>query len=479
MSLSIHICISDGAVSNYHGADRALSNDDAHAAGSIDDVEHGDTHDDASDTAGVNPQSLWLNKPQVMADSTNDASDNPRCDGVRSRNDVYPTPPAVTSTDTDTHTGNGTTDPTNLPLGDGKYSYDGPQQGHIYLDRNSSRADPNAPGSSVNGPWIRSDGTYDSTSKVTVEGEVEWPAEAQMTLSADGQTRTISTNNLPGTSGIFPIATDSEAYQYDTNPNAIQLQNLSVDLPTQPTANAESTPLTFGAIGFVYTDASKTSMTALYAGVDVKGNDAVAHEVQDSNKGHPQQSGEYHFHSAPEALADAEGVIGYALDGFPIMGSMENGEKVTNADLDENHGKMTTIEVDGKDVQTYAYYATDEYPYTIGAFKGTPAQVQGQIMPPQTGGDMQPPTGGQNGASPSGPSTQGNGVSSSTPTSTAPTGTATQPPSQQTSPPSQGAQPAPGGMLAPPPGMQAPPEGMQPPPDGMPPPQGMPPPPLQ
>ncbi len=74
-------------------------------------------------------------------------------------------------------------DPTNLPLGDGKYSYDGPQPGYIYLDRNNSHIDPNnSAGSSTNGPWIRSDGTYDSTSKVVVEGEVEWPSEARITL---------------------------------------------------------------------------------------------------------------------------------------------------------------------------------------------------------------------------------------------------------------------------------------------------------
>jgi YHYH protein len=504
MLLSISICISDGARSNYASADRAISNDDAHAADTMHEAEHGDTSDVAADTMGFNPQSLWLFTPQVnpslmspsdrlqapqgcqpaatdqdgvLNDSTSVHSHDTSHGGTTGTTHDHSTTPTTASSGA-----NGdATDPTNLPLGDGKYSYDGPQRGYIYLDRETSRIDPNnAAGSSVNGPWIRSDGTYDSTSKVVVEGEVEWPSEAQVTLSPDGQTRTISTNDLPGTSGVFPIASDSQAYQYDRNPNTIQVQNLSLDLPTNPTANAESTPLTGGAIGFVYADESKTSMVALYAGVDEKGNDAVAHEVQDSNKGHPQQSGEYHFHSAPESLKDAEGVIGYALDGFPIMGSMENGQKVSNADLDENHGKMTTIQVDGKEVETYAYYATDEYPYTIGAFKGTPAQVQGEIKPPQTGGDMLPSAGGQNGVPPGGLPAQGNGVPPSTPTGTAPTGTAptgtATPPPQQTSPPSQGAQPAPGGMLAPPPGSQPPPQGMQPPPNGMPPPQGMPPP---
>ena len=287
---------------------------------------------------------------------------------------------------------------TSLPLGDGKYSFDGPRKGYVYLDRATSPVDSNNPnGSSVNGPWIHGDGTYDPSCKVVVEGAVEWPSTTTMSLSADGQTRSIATNDLPKTSGIFPIRSDSQAYAYDRNPNTIQAQKLGVDLPVNPKTNDVSTPLSGGAIGFVYSDASRTTLTALFAAVDEKGNDAVAHEIQDSNKGHPQESGEYHFHSAPEALKDAEGVIGYALDGFPIMGSMEKGHKVTNADLDENHGKFTEIDVEGKKVKTYAYYATDEYPYTIGAFKGTPAKVYGEIAPSTAGGRPPP---GQPGATP-------------------------------------------------------------------------------
>jgi LysM repeat protein len=404
MSLSANLASSGIALARYFSADLAASPHPDDPSEATYEVACGDTIDSVAQTAGVDPQALLDANPQVI---------NPQ---VLYPGDVLqlPTtsPPVAPTTTSHGHdepvsptttpgTADGTAlDPTRLPIGDGKYSYTSAQTGYIYLDRNSSNINPNNPaGSSTNGPWIRSDGTYDSTNKAVVEGEVEWPSETEMTVSPDGQTRTIYTNDLPGTSGVFPIASSSEAYQYDQNPNTIQVQSLSVDLPTNPVANDYSTPVTGGAVGFIYTDESKTSMTALFAAVDEKGNDAVAHEVQDSNKGHPQQSGEYHFHSAPEALKDAEGIIGYALDGFPIMGSVENGQKVTNADLDENHGKYTTIQVDGQDVQTYAYYATDEFPYTIGAFKGTPAVVEGEIAPSQpaatlsTAGDpMQLPT---------------------------------------------------------------------------------------
>jgi LysM repeat protein len=550
MSLSINSVSSNQAAANYCGPNGAGANSVSDADGGTYEVGYGDTLDVVAAKTGVDAQALLQANPQIVNPDVlypydllqlpagcqpAAPADNTVSGDVSSDDTTHDAPHDHSTTDETSSAGtdDGAVDPTKLPLGDGKYSYDGPQQGYIYLDRNSSHIDPNNPaGSSTNGPWIRSDGTYDSTNKVVVEGEVEWPSEAHMTISPDGQTRTISTNDLPGTSGVFPIASDSQAYQYDRNPNSIQVQNLSVELPAQPTANAQSTPLTGGAIGFIYSDASKTSMTALFAAVDEKGNDAVAHEVQDSNKGHPQQSGEYHFHSAPEALKDAEGIIGYALDGFPIMGSMENGQKVTNADLDENHGKMTTIQVDGKEVQTYAYYATDEYPYTIGAFKGTPAQVQGEMAPSQPG-TTQPQTGpGETpatGAPVTGPSTNSppaTGQTSPSPSSNAPQllspeeldaleqkspelafifrlvqalndlvwsweqGNEPSPPvspqqQPQTEPSSpatpsqpQGVQPPPTGAPAPEQGtqpaqgMQPPPSGMPPPPEGMPPPQG-------
>jgi Ca2+-binding RTX toxin-like protein len=147
-------------------------------------------------------------------------------------------------------------------------------------------------------------------------------------------------------------------------------------LPTQPVANKTSTPLNPGTIGFLYSDADKDELIPLFNPVDERENDAVAHEVQDSNNGHPEgRNGTYHFHSLPEAMRNSEGVIGYARDGFEIRGSVENGKKITNSDLDANHGKFTT---NAQGQRTYAYYATDEYPYVIGAYKGTPGMVTGE-----------------------------------------------------------------------------------------------------
>jgi hypothetical protein len=133
----------------------------------------------------------------------------------------------------------------------------------------------------------------------------------------------------------------------------------------------------------------------------------------DSHNAHTQPDGTYHYHGNPLAMftastKSASPVIGFAADGFPIYGSYfdDNGtirkakssyvlknngglradvvfagktyspggkydgqfvddfEYVAGGDLDECNG-MT---VDGH----YGYYVTDEYPWVLKCFKGTP-----------------------------------------------------------------------------------------------------------
>ena len=75
-------------------------------------------------------------------------------------------------------------------------------------------------------------------------------------------------------------------------------------------------------------------------------------------------------------------LVGYALDGFGIYGHRgEDGEVVTNEDLDECHGHTHEIEWDGQTVEMYHYHATWEFPYVVGCFHGTNA-FQGPLNPP-------------------------------------------------------------------------------------------------
>lgn len=298
-------------------------------------------------------------------------------------------------------------DLTRLPLGDGKVSTT-PQVGYIYLCNTQPTGQG---GAGTDGPWIHSDGTFDLTAKAVVDGNVQW-AEHAFKITLDGSVRHITTNDLPnhGT-GVYPIASTDDAYQYDRNPNSIKKQDYLADLPTMPTVADKPTCLTGGAIGITL------SGTVIFNGLDAGNRDAVAHETQDSCQGHPQQDGAYHYHNLSSCLPDTESgqsaLMGYALDGFGIYGPRDaNGNILTNADLDECHGTTSEVDWDGQRVTMYHYVATYEYPYTLGCYRGTPVQLSGEKGPGQGGQNGQPPEGGngqqgqppggQNGQSPQG-----------------------------------------------------------------------------
>jgi hypothetical protein len=117
----------------------------------------------------------------------------------------------------------------------------------------------------------------------------------------------------------------------------------------------------------------------VFSSLDGRGEDAVAHESQDLCDGHPAMT-TYHYHNIPSCLRDAtkgtSTVVGFAWDGFPIVVERDaKGALPTNADLDECHGRISPVLLDGKVVTTYHYSATLEFPYFISCFKGTAASV--------------------------------------------------------------------------------------------------------
>lgn len=149
------------------------------------------------------------------------------------------------------------------------------------------------------------------------------------------------------------------------------------------------------------------------------------------SNGHVGPTG-YHFHARPDCLFETvEGqvglVIGYALDGFPILApyvcadadctetvelssSWQRTNDVTAAwdaheyvdgsgDLDECNGM---VDENGD----YAYYATATFPYFLACYSGVVSedlQNGNGGAPPQGGDGQQPPQGGRgNGAPPPG-----------------------------------------------------------------------------
>lgn len=257
----------------------------------------------------------------------------------------------------------------NLPLGDGKYVTAGPKKGYIYLCH--AQADAHGGGAQAKGSWIHGD-TWNINEKIVVQGQKSWP-DAQFSTSVNGDTRTLSGNDLPShTTGIFPISTSDPASQYDRNPNSIQVQSFTDNLPVNPTYS--DTPYCMGGeVGIMLTG------VALFNGFDAGLRDAAAYEVQDSCNGHPQVTGEYHYHSLSSCITnvDVTNVIGYAVDGFPITGPrVADGKFLTTDDLDECHGITSEIMLDGKMTSTYHYVMTQDFPYSVSCFRGKPVQMQ-------------------------------------------------------------------------------------------------------
>jgi len=280
-----------------------------------------------------------------------------------------------------------------VPLGDYHYVTEGPKKGYVYL----CRVREDNPGSMVSGPWMGSD-SWNFLKKVSVEGVVPWP-NARFSNLTSGTNRTLSGNALPvsHTTGVFPVSRSSEAGQYDPNPNTISEQSLRVSIPKNPTYS--ETPYCMGGeVGIMLTG------VPLFNAFDAGLRDAPAHELQDSCGGHPQGSGEYHYHSLSSCFKDTSvsTVLGYAYDGFPITGGKVADKKfLTTEDLDKCHGLTSEVMIDGKKVTTYHYVMTRDFPYSVSCFRGKPVTTGPSVGMGQ-GGQGKRQEGGVPGGPPAG-----------------------------------------------------------------------------
>lgn len=267
-----------------------------------------------------------------------------------------------------------------LPVGDGKYTSSGPKKGYVYAcTEYAHNLAVSAGGAGRPGPWFTDDDKeYNVNQKLHVEGNVMWTADFSNSLS--GSTRTIVTNDLPNhPTGIFPIMASDPAYAYDKNPNSIKGQTFTYKLSADPTYNANPN-CESGEVGIMLTG------VALFSALDAGGRDAGAWEVQDACEGHPQSDGIYHYHTLSSCIKNVSvhTVIGYALDGFPITGpDVGTNNILTTGDLDECHGIVSQINLNGQNVIMYHYVMTQDYPYSVSCYRGTPISPPGQQEQPQ------------------------------------------------------------------------------------------------
>ncbi|MEP6390253.1 MAG: YHYH protein [Halioglobus sp.] len=201
--------------------------------------------------------------------------------------------------------------------------------------------------------------------------------------------------------------------------NAVQVQDMTFEVPASPAVNAISTEISLQRDNAVMLNGVKVDLLAAgcYGIADGKigcndlstpwrydpANPANGFGV-DSHNAHTQPDGSYHYHGSPNALFDDASqiespVVGFAADGFPIYGSYFNDGSTTrralssyqlrsgtrasgpggshdgtfiddyeyvpgSGDLDECNGMFVG--------DNYGYYITEGYPYVLGCFRGTP-----------------------------------------------------------------------------------------------------------
>lgn len=215
----------------------------------------------------------------------------------------------------------------------------------------------------------------------TTDGSAEVPAVFQkfgggVEVSAEGNEIVLRSSGVPDHRSPYFARGDSryEAYdgsnpQWASNGFTIQEQQLVIRIPRSPARAPSASPTPLGPIGMAL---NGVPIFNQYAG----NGRPLTMEINsfDQYNGHPQQTGSYHYHAEPLYLTRTRGsdaLIGFLLDGFPVYGPVENGKRLTNADLDDLHGHTgpTADYPNG----IYHYHVTAEAPYINGAgFYGTP-----------------------------------------------------------------------------------------------------------
>lgn len=191
-----------------------------------------------------------------------------------------------------------------------------------------------------------------------------------VSVSVDGGFIVIVTDDIPNHPSPY-FETNNPLYEayngnnanFNLNPNRITSQNITFRIPMNPTEATIKEATGLGAIGIALNGVVFFNQ---YAGPN---NQPLTSEIDsfDQHLGHPQRTGVYHYHLEPTYLTStlgASALLGWLLDGFPVYGPVEDGERVNNSDLDDYHGhNHATAEYPNG---IYHYHITDADPYING-----------------------------------------------------------------------------------------------------------------
>ena len=202
-------------------------------------------------------------------------------------------------------------------------------------------------------------------------------------ITSDGTYLTIKTTGLPDHKSVY-YASGNALYEnfsgttfggsrFNKNPNAISSQMYTFKIPLAPKVASTHAATPLGPIGVALNGVPFFNQ---YAGP----SQPLTNEIVsfDQYWGHPQQSGQYHYHVEPLYLTTVKtsksALLGFLLDGFPVYGPQENVADVITSSLDVYHGHShVTTEYPGG---IYHYHITNTDPYINGnGFYGTAGTV--------------------------------------------------------------------------------------------------------
>jgi len=192
-------------------------------------------------------------------------------------------------------------------------------------------------------------------------------------VSLQGANVVLQTKDLPDHTspywGVGKALYEAPHAGMQMNPNSIITQNLTFRVPLSPALATTPSDTPLGAIGIAVNG-------VVFFNQYAAGRQPLTGEILsfDRYNGHPQNSGQYHYHVDPIWLTQSSEsrLIGVLSDGFAVYG-MRDSNGAAPTDLDVCHGHVgTTPEFP---TATYHYHVTAEAPYISGCFRGTAGTV--------------------------------------------------------------------------------------------------------
>lgn len=199
-----------------------------------------------------------------------------------------------------------------------------------------------------------------------------------LSYAVNGNTVTFTTADLPDHTSPYwdindPLYEDYNGTNsnWNQNPGSIGAQNIVFTITLNPEEATNKQATSLGPIGI-----SRNGV--VFFNQYAAGNAPLTNEINSFDQwlGHPAMT-TYHYHVEPTYLTQQfgdEAFLGLLADGFPVYGPTENGEMITNDDLDVYHGH-TSATLDFPN-GIYHYHITSEDPYINGnGYFGTPGNI--------------------------------------------------------------------------------------------------------